>query len=385
MSGKKVGCIIQARMGSTRLPGKTLLEVAGKPLLGHMLERLARGRALGLIVVATSKSEKDDAIEAFCREQEVECFRGSEEDVLERYYKCAKKFGFDVVVRLTGDCPLADPKTIGRAVEKFLLGKFDYLSNVAVRSFPRGLDVEVFSFGALEKAHRQARKAFDREHVTHFIYGDPKKFKIGNINAELSLFRPELRLCVDTKEDVPLIEAIFSRFGSTVSVEKAIEFIGQNPKMAALSRNREADYREKAGFIGQLTARPVNFEDRHWILKLMNQESVRKNSFNSAKIEASGNDNYWQKKLSEPEFRAFAITAGKKPAGLVRIDKNIVSIAINKSMRHKGIAFAALSGLDLNGCIAEVQPENKTSISLFKKLGFEERSREKNKIVFGKK
>jgi spore coat polysaccharide biosynthesis protein SpsF len=385
MEKGSVGCIVQARMGSSRLPGKTLMEIAGKPMLGHMLERLGGCRSLGSVVVATSTDAGDNAIADFCREKKVECFRGSENDVLERYYKCAKKHGFDVVARLTGDCPLIDPETVDRAVEKFLKGSFDYLSNAVPRSFPRGLDVEVFSFRALEKAHREAKDAFDREHVTHYFYANPKKFSIGSISAAPPLFRPELRLCVDTKEDVPLIEAIFSRFGSNANVEKVIEFIDNSPEMAALSRGQEAEYNAKRGFIGQITIRPVVFGDNQWIRVIMNQESARKNSFNQAEIGSAENENYWRRKLADPEFRAFAIIAGEKPAGILRIDNGLVSVAIDESFRGKGIAFAALSSLDLGDCVAEVKPENEASARLFKKLGFEEASREKEKIVFKKK
>jgi len=384
VKSNKIGCIVQARMGSTRLPGKSLMEINGKPVLGIVLERLNQCKKLDEIVVATTTNKKDLAIEEFCKQNSTTCFRGDEENVLKRFFECAKENSFGTIIRITADCPLIDPKTVDKAVEVFKQGKFDYVSNVALRSFPRGLDVEVLSFKALEKSFKRAKKGFDKEHVTHYIYSNPTEFKIGNVKAEKSLFRPELRFCVDTEQDFKLIKAILSHFNNLVPIEDAIKFIDQDPELKSLSNREEERYRKKTGEINQLTIRPVRLEDRQWILNLMNQESVRKNSFNQEKISKQENDAYWEKKLERKDFKAYAGIVGNEPVCVARIDKGKVSTMVDKKWKNKGIAFRVLSNIDLKGCIAEVKPENNTSKKLFKKLGFKEKKVEKMKTVFVK-
>ncbi len=382
---KKIGCIVQARMGSTRLPGKSMTKIAGKPMLGIIIERLTACKKLDTIIVATSTARNDNKISNYCKKKGIKVYKGSENNVLKRYYDCAKKHELDVVIRVTGDCPLIDSKTVDQTVEKFLKEKFDYVSNIALRTFPRGLDVEVFSFKILEKTVKEAKSKFDKEHVTHYIYANPKKFKMGYVKARKKLFRPELRFCVDTKKDLKLMETIFSKLETNAEVEKVIGFVDNNPKLKKISITQEEKYRDKRGNIEQITLRPVNFNDRKWILNIMNQKTVRKNSFNPAKIKVKENTKYWETKLKDNDFKAFAIFSGKTPVGLARIDKKIVSIAINENFRKKGIAFIALSGINIRECIAEIKPKNTASKKLFKKLGFKEKKSSKEKIVFKKK
>ena len=240
-----VGAIVQARMGSTRLPGKALKKAGGKPILWYVVERLKQCRGIDKIVVATSTRKKDDVIEKFCEEHKVECFRGSEDDVLERFYQCAEHHSFDVIVRITADCPLIDAETIDKAIELYKDSKADYVSNVAVRSFPRGLDVEVFSFHALEKAFDEAESGLDREHVTHYIYSKKDRFRIGELRATEKLHRPEMRFCVDTENDFKLVKAIFAEFPDPlVEVGTVIDFIDANPKLAELAKQEEKKYRQ---------------------------------------------------------------------------------------------------------------------------------------------
>lgn len=164
-----VVAIIQARMGSTRLPGKVLQDIAGQPMLWHVVRRARRAATLDRVVVATSTAAADEAVAAFCATQGIGCFRGSEDDVLDRYYQAAKHTGAEVVVRLTADCPLLDPGVVDCVVSRFLSGGWDYAANINPPTFPDGLDTEVFSFAALDHAWREAHDPTHREHVTPYL------------------------------------------------------------------------------------------------------------------------------------------------------------------------------------------------------------------------
>ena len=172
--------IVQARMTSTRLPGKVLRTVLGKPLLEYQWERLKKVRGADEIVIATTINDTDRPIVEFCQTRGIACFRGSEADVLTRYYQAAMKFKADIVVRVTSDCPLIDPDVIDDAITEFCSygDACDYLSNTVKRSYPRGLDVEVMSYVALEAAAHAARKPGEREHVTSYIYNHPYIFQL---------------------------------------------------------------------------------------------------------------------------------------------------------------------------------------------------------------
>ena len=206
----RVITIVQARMGATRLPGKPLMEVRERPLLSYQVERLRRCRNVDEIVIATTNKETDQPIVDFCRHEQVPFFRGDENDVLARYLQAAKAFSADVVVRITGDCPLIDPVIVDFAVGFYLESypSFDYVSNVLPdsRTYPRGLDVEVFSFKSLEKAALQSHAQEFREHVTLYIYEHPEEFKLGSFIAAPDM--SNYRWTVDTPEDFQLISTI---------------------------------------------------------------------------------------------------------------------------------------------------------------------------------
>ncbi len=198
--------IVQARMGSERLPGKVLKEVLGRPLLSYLLERLKFVSEATEIVVATTVLNGDDAIENLCQKEGVKVFRGSSEDVLERYYLAAKKSAADVVVRITGDCPCTDPKIIGEVITFYTKNIADYVSNTLERTFPIGMDVEVFSMKALERAYEMAKDPAEREHVTPYIYRNPQFFSCLNVPSKNNY--SNYRLTVDTSEDFELIRKI---------------------------------------------------------------------------------------------------------------------------------------------------------------------------------
>ncbi|MFA5336868.1 MAG: glycosyltransferase family protein [Candidatus Omnitrophota bacterium] len=208
----KVAAIIQARLGSTRLPGKVLMEIENKPMLWHVVNRLRHCELLDEIIIATSVNENDDLIEKFCKDNHITCFRGSENDVLSRYYAAAKKNEVDIIVRITSDCPLIDSQIVDLAIRKHKEFSADYTSNIIKRTYPRGLDTEVFNFNILEKAYQAADKSYQREHVTVFIHEHPELFKFYNVenNRDLSCWR----LTVDEEKDLELVREIYKRLNS---------------------------------------------------------------------------------------------------------------------------------------------------------------------------
>jgi spore coat polysaccharide biosynthesis protein SpsF len=207
---KKIAAIIQARIGSTRLPGKVLIPILGKPMLWYIINRLKHSKLIDTIVIATTTDKKDMAIVKFCRQNRIHCYRGDENDVLARYYQAAKKYRAGVIVRITADCPLIDPSVSDKIIKRFLKSKnTDYASNTLKRSYPRGLDTEVFSLTVLEKAFREAKELYQREHVTPYIYGHPQVFCLASIknNKDFSF----LRWTVDEKRDLEFVREIYKK------------------------------------------------------------------------------------------------------------------------------------------------------------------------------
>jgi glutamate-1-semialdehyde-2,1-aminomutase len=200
-------------MGSSRLPGKVLADIEGEAMLGRIVSRLQRARAIQRVIVATSTSKGDDAITLFCKARGVEVFRGSEADVLDRFFQAAKHYAADPVVRITGDCPLIDPEIVDRVVTSYLADGCDYASNTLLSTYPDGLDTEVFSFAALEIAWREARRTPDREHVTPYIRGS-KRFKLHSVGSELGVSAGLLRWTVDEPPDLEFVRGVYARLGS---------------------------------------------------------------------------------------------------------------------------------------------------------------------------
>ena len=206
----KTLAIVQARMGSTRLPGKVLMSLGGKTVLARVVQRLRRAVRLRKIVVATSISKQDDAIVSECDRIQVQCFRGSEHDVLDRYYRCAETYAATAMVRITADCPVMDPQLVDLTIRRFLKNPCDYASNALVPSYPRGLDVEIFTMGALGRAWREARRPYEREHVTPYLYEHPELFRLVSVKADADY--SQYRWTLDTVEDLELLRTIYSRF-----------------------------------------------------------------------------------------------------------------------------------------------------------------------------
>ena len=230
--------IIQARMGSSRLPGKVLMKLNGEPMLRHQINRLQAIRELAGVVVATTELPEDDPIVALCCSMHVAWFRGAADDVLDRFYQAAKAHSADAVCRFTADCPLVDPGISTRIIQHYLLNahRLDYVSNHLRYTQPRGLDTEVFSFQALERAHRDARRPMEREHVTPYIWMHPERFRIENW-ADVE-DHSAYRWCVDTEVDFLLVAAIYARLGQTDSLfgyHDVLDLMARQPHLAALN------------------------------------------------------------------------------------------------------------------------------------------------------
>lgn len=245
-----IAAIIQARMGSTRLPGKILEDIEGKSMLAHVVERVGRASSVEKVIIATTTNPEDDIIEELAQKEGWEYYRGSDRDVLDRYYQAAKKFNVTTVVRLTSDCPLSDPELIDRCVQVSMKGGYDYVSNCLYDclTYPRGLDVSVISLAALEKCHQEAKKNFEREHVVAYIWHHQNKFRIGPLVTAPADYERNYRFTVDYPEDLELIRIIYRRLyrlGSPVSVKSAIALLDQNPEIASINKMKEQKPYEK--------------------------------------------------------------------------------------------------------------------------------------------
>jgi spore coat polysaccharide biosynthesis protein SpsF len=234
----RVGIITQARTTSTRLPRKVLLEVSGKTLLEHHLDRL---EASGLpVFVATTTNVEDDEIAAIATGRGLGVHRGSESDVLARFHETATTFGLDVIVRVTSDCPLIDGTLIAAAVEEYLATQdpWLYLSNTQVRSFPRGLDFEIFGVDALAMAHAQARKPADREHVTPHIYGNADWVRLRDVVWPED--KSGYRVTLDTEDDLALIRTLIEEYDATsLSCGEIIAVLDEHPELVAINAHIE--------------------------------------------------------------------------------------------------------------------------------------------------
>ncbi|KJS81115.1 MAG: acylneuraminate cytidylyltransferase [Peptococcaceae bacterium BICA1-8] len=207
----RIGVIIQARMGSTRFSGKVLKEIKGKTVLQHVIKRAQQSNLIDMIVIATTTNERDSAIVNEAQKLGIKVFRGSEDDVLSRYYYVAKENEVDIIIRITSDCPLIDPRVLDDVITCYLEGNYDIVSNagpnISQRTFPRGLDAEVFSFNVLKDAFRNAKERYQREHVTPYIYESSKKVFYFKNDVDYSKYRWTL----DTEEDFELIQLVYEK------------------------------------------------------------------------------------------------------------------------------------------------------------------------------
>lgn len=235
----RVVAIIQARLGSSRLPGKTLAEIGGRPMLAHVLERVAAVPGVDDVVVATTVNPLDDHLVTFVKGLDLACVRGSEDDVLDRFHTALARHPADVIVRVTPDCPLLDPAVTGLVLAEYLRreGRVDYVSNVHPPTYPDGLDTEVFSRAALETAWREAHLASDREHVTTYVWRQPNRFRLANVGHSEDL--SALRWTVDTAADLEFVRRVYDWLAPTgasyFGMAEVLELLRRRPELQALN------------------------------------------------------------------------------------------------------------------------------------------------------
>ena len=229
----KVITIVQARMSSSRLPGKVMKAILGQPILGRQLERMKHSKLCGQIVVATSINENDNIIEDYCIQNNIEVFRGDEDDVLDRHFQCALKYQADIVAKIPSDCPLIDSSIMDKVFDFFFSNQFDFASNLHPASYPDGNDVEVFTISALEKAAKEASKKLEREHTTPYFWENPHLFKIGNVSWEKGFdYSMSHRFTLDYLEDFLFIKKVFEELypiNANFSLDDILQLLASKP------------------------------------------------------------------------------------------------------------------------------------------------------------
>jgi spore coat polysaccharide biosynthesis protein SpsF len=232
-----IAAIIQARMGSTRLPGKVMKTLSGKPMLWHIITRLSYSKKIKKIIIATTDKDEDKVIAKFAQETGTDFYCGSSEDVLDRYYQAARRFGVCHIVRITADCPMIDPEVVDKVIDFYQTKKCDYASNVLKSTMPDGLDTEVFSFQALEKVWREAKKPSEREHVTLYIYNHPELFKIDNRSNTPDL--SGMRWVVDEEIDYRFVVEVYKNLykdGEIFYMNDILDLLSNHPELSNINK-----------------------------------------------------------------------------------------------------------------------------------------------------
>ena len=229
--------IIQARLGSTRLPGKVLKDLNGKPLIYHIINRLKFCKNVDSIVLATTTNPIDDKLVEWCKDNDVCFFRGDENNVLKRYYDAATEYKVDVIVRVTADDPFKDPKVIDSVINLLKSESLDFAFNNCPPSFPEGLDTEVFTYKAIKQAFEAETTDFEKEHVTQYFYHNPDKFKLGNFAYKEDV--SNLRLTVDTDKDFELAEKIYEKLspeGQMFYLDDILSLFNNEPALQTINK-----------------------------------------------------------------------------------------------------------------------------------------------------
>ncbi len=230
--------IVQARISSTRLPGKVLKKIEGKTVLEHVINRAKAAKNISDVVVATTVKKEDLEIVKLCANLGISIFCGSEDDVLDRYYQTARLFKAEHIVRITSDCPLIDPQVLGKVIELYFLKKADYASNTMPETFPDGLDTEVFSFKTLKRAWENAKLSSEREHVTPYIRKNPNIFRLANFKSNINLNNK--RWTIDEPEDFGFIKIIYKNLypkDSLFGMETILNYLRENPEIEKINKN----------------------------------------------------------------------------------------------------------------------------------------------------
>jgi len=237
---KKIGITIEARMGSTRLPGKTLIPLYGKPMLVRMIERLKMVRSADLIVLATTDAPQDQPLVDLAQDLGIGYFQGSQEDVLDRVLKAAQKYDIDLIVETCGDCPVVDPNILEMQIQAFLDHDVDFVGCHLVKTFPYGLDGKLFTTKTLEEVSTLTQEKADRENVSLYIYEHPERYKLFNIEAKGKQRRPDLRLVVDYQADFDLIEHVYKEFydrNPRFSYDDILDLFERRPELVGINKD----------------------------------------------------------------------------------------------------------------------------------------------------
>jgi spore coat polysaccharide biosynthesis protein SpsF (cytidylyltransferase family) len=248
MSKKKITVMIQARTGSSRLPGKVLSKIENKPMIWHVINRVKKIKSVQQIVLITTKEKPDQALLDIAEAEGIIGFAGDTNDVLNRHYQSALQISADPIIRITGDCPVIDPYLVEEMLQFFLKNNFDYVSNIHPATYPDGLDAEIFSFQTLEKTTLNAKLKSEREHVTPYMENNPELFKTYNFenNEDLS----HIRLTVDQKEDLELIQKIYSMMApkNNFGFNEILDLISNNPEIFKIN----SKYKRNEGYLKSL-------------------------------------------------------------------------------------------------------------------------------------
>jgi len=372
--------IVQARMTSSRLPGKVLSDICGKPSLQRMLERINMASSIDKVVVATTINASDNLIVELCEKLKVDIFRGDEDDVLGRFCGAAEVAEAEIVIRLTADCPMIDPDVIDEVVSAFSIYNHDYLSNTIDRTYPDGLDIEVMSIDALREAHKKAVAPFLREHVTPYISGrrpdlGAGDFRVGQIRfvADFS----HIRWTLDTKEDLQRIRSLVSKLPEDYRWLQALSIATQEPDL--LGNMIDGQTTEV------LSLRLAVASDVKLLFEWVNTPSSLKNKEkSSAPIEWSAHQKWFNKRLNNPNVRIWIVERNKQAIGQVRVEydnnKLLIDIFIDSLFKGNDYGLKALKllikqcqvtypGVPLH---AIIKNENYPSLNLFRRADFQE-------------
>lgn len=364
-SSDAVLCVVQARMGSTRLPGKVLADLGGRPMLEFLLHRL-RGVEHVDVVVATSDLPRDDAVAAVATAAGVGVVRGPEADVLARFGLALDRHPAAHVVRITGDCPLTDPEVVRSVVDLHLEREADYTCNVLPRTYPKGMDVEVIAAHALRTALAEAVDPPEREHVTPFLYRHPERFRLANLRSGADL--GDERWTVDTPEDLEAVREIVTRLGpdGRFSWTDVLSTIGRHFVPAP----------------GAVHLRPAGPADRDRLLAWRNDPTTVRHSRTAAAVTDDDHDRWFAARLEDPATRLCIGEVDGEPVGMVRVDiaraVGTISIAIDPTRRGEGLGTAVLRALletwrsDFQAVrlVADVSIDNPASRRAFLAAGF---------------
>lgn len=375
-------------MSSTRLPGKVMADLGGQPLLGHMLARVRCAKTLDAVWVATTANAADDPVASFCASRGVPVFRGDEVDVLGRFAGAAAAARGDVIVRLTADCPMTDPALIDEAVARRAAGRFDYLSNAGERTFPDGLDIEVFTRAALDEADRDARLPFHREHVTPYLrtglYADipTGRFEVGNVEAPADF--SHLRWTVDTADDLERVRAIAAALPANYGWMDALALVTRRPELLD----------DRPGAVAPVTLRPAASADGDMLLDWVNRpDSLAASLKTSAPVPRVVHQAWLAAMLADSGSGLWIAEREGAPVGQVRLQRKgaalEVSIYVEAAARGAGTATRMLDLARAEaarrwpgvGLVARIKPDNAASRRLFTRAGYGRMVVERDHIV----